>query len=269
MVSDTSMSQQLNDKAGQSALDIERNELLRLMDTAKSDDRKAIIRDNLVNLESPVDKKLSSNKKNATAAIMASRFNNIFETEKVASETVFLKSPPVRPMSARLRRPSMNNLDSIQEERKLPLSTENVSVVKDKSVVALRQDDVCAISASSQDPRIGRWNPFTSNPTSRWISTGLLPQFLAIDLQLSWFIVEVKINCFGVKAASFSIEGCSPSKIPLKMENSTTFSSSMMTNIGGSRSSKMCGNRVIITLEESSDTFVVISSIFIQAVPTG
>mmetsp|Transcript_13861 Transcript_13861/g.22961 ORF Transcript_13861/g.22961 Transcript_13861/m.22961 type:complete len:96 (-) Transcript_13861:662-949(-) len=94
-------------------------------------------------------------------------------------------------MSARLRRPSMNNLDSIQEERKMSLSLENMSVVEDKSVVALRRDDVCAISASCQDPRIESWNPFTSNPASRWVSTGLLPQFLAIDLRLSWLILEV------------------------------------------------------------------------------
>mmetsp|Transcript_13864 Transcript_13864/g.22967 ORF Transcript_13864/g.22967 Transcript_13864/m.22967 type:complete len:130 (-) Transcript_13864:426-815(-) len=122
-------------------------------------------------------------------------------------------------MSARLRRPSMNNLDSIQEERKMSLSLENMSVVEDKSVVALRRDDVCAISASCQDPRIESWNPFTSNPASRWVSTGLLPQFLAIDLRLSWLILEVKVKCIGVKAASISIVGVSPSKIPLKMEN--------------------------------------------------
>mmetsp|Transcript_13861 Transcript_13861/g.22962 ORF Transcript_13861/g.22962 Transcript_13861/m.22962 type:complete len:92 (-) Transcript_13861:1022-1297(-) len=86
------MSRQLNDNTGQtdqSALDIERNELLRLMGTAKSDDRKAIIRDSLVNLDSPVDKKLSPNKRNGSAAIMASRFNNIFETEKV-SDSIYI-----------------------------------------------------------------------------------------------------------------------------------------------------------------------------------
>ena len=63
-------------------------ELLRLMGTAKSDDRKAIIRESLVNLENPMDRKLSPNKRNGSAAIMASRFNNIFETEKVSDSVL-------------------------------------------------------------------------------------------------------------------------------------------------------------------------------------
>jgi hypothetical protein len=107
---------------------------MRLMGTAKTADRRSIIRDSLVNLDSP-DRMSSHNKRlGSAAALMAARHNNIFDTEKVsvqfiriliivltfmhlqiAAETVFLKSPPIRPMSARLRRPSVNNLDVIQE----------------------------------------------------------------------------------------------------------------------------------------------------------
>lgn len=55
---------------------------MRLMGTAKTDERKAIIRDSLVNLDSP-DRMFSHNKKLGVAA-MTARHNNIFDTEKVS-----------------------------------------------------------------------------------------------------------------------------------------------------------------------------------------
>lgn len=56
---------------------------MRLMETAKNDDRKAIIRDSLINLEQ-TDKALSPNKRlGGSAALLASRHTNIFNTEKV------------------------------------------------------------------------------------------------------------------------------------------------------------------------------------------
>jgi hypothetical protein len=58
------------------------------MGTAKSDERKAIIRESLVNLDCPPDRKHSP-KRLGSAAIAASRFNNIFETEKVSAIVIF------------------------------------------------------------------------------------------------------------------------------------------------------------------------------------
>lgn len=52
------------------------------MGTAKSDKRKAIIRDSLVNLDSP-DRIPSHNKRLGSTAI-AVRHNNVFDTEKVS-----------------------------------------------------------------------------------------------------------------------------------------------------------------------------------------
>lgn len=57
-------------------------ELMRLMGTAKTDERKAIIRDSLVNLDSP--DRIHSHSKRVGCVAMATRHNNAFDTEKVS-----------------------------------------------------------------------------------------------------------------------------------------------------------------------------------------
>ena len=65
-------------------------ELMRLMATAKTDDKKAIIRESLASLESP-EKVPTPNKKSTSVALLAARHNHIFETEKVSR----LFPPPI------------------------------------------------------------------------------------------------------------------------------------------------------------------------------
>lgn len=242
-------------------LEIERNELMRLMATAKNDERKAIIRDSLVSLESPEGAK----KKGLASA--SHRHHSMFETEKIATETVFHKSPPMRPMSARLRRPSMNNLDVIQEEKKLSTSFENKSIDTSRSFVDVKIEDVDDISTSSYDPRQPLWNPFSSSSKVRWVSTGLMPQFVSISFKLSWLIVEVKIKCRGVRRATLSMDG-SVTRIPFRIENSTTLScctndqaDNITSILKESRSDK-----ILIQFEDSTETFVTVENIYIKAV---
>lgn len=274
----------------QDNFDIERNELLRLMGTAKDDYRKSIIQESLNSLSSPERKPTK-----------AGALQNAFETEKVGRN--FSKSPPIRPVSARLRRPSMNNLDVIQEEKRL--SVEKLIDSKDDShVTFIHIDDVYEFSTSSFDPNLSNWNPFrhgiTSSPhpslvhsTSkhggnipkihygRWVATGLLPQFLSIDLKLCWLILEVQVVGQGIEEVSLSIEG-SLHKSPMTRENSTTFtfsSTSLKDPTSGlsssnsfslrSSPSKTFGDRVLLTFEKASDVFFIVDSVRIQALPTG
>lgn len=100
---------------------------------------------------------------------------------------------------------------------------------------------------------------------NRWITTGLMPQFLSIDLKLCWLIVEVtfmliallisqvRVIGHGIEEISISIEG-SINKIPMTRENRSTFTFSSTSvkdnpnNINSMRlsPSKIFGDRVSI-----------------------
>lgn len=254
----------MEDQGEGDRFDVERNELIRLMGTAKDDYRKSIIRDSLNSLDSP-DRKLKPGS---------------FEPEKLNGN--FTKSPPIRPISARLRRPSMNNLDVIQEEKRL--SMEKSMDMKGESTQAIIQlDDVYEFSTSSFDPSLSAWNPFNSNLSakpSRWISTGLMPQFISIDLKLCWLIMDIRVICTGIEAVYITIEG-SITRVPMQQENSHTFSfsSSRLAESSAGRdtpsptighgSSKIFGDRLLLTFDKATDVFFIVEKIRIQAVPTG
>mmetsp|Transcript_3394 Transcript_3394/g.5309 ORF Transcript_3394/g.5309 Transcript_3394/m.5309 type:complete len:261 (+) Transcript_3394:148-930(+) len=246
--------------------DVERNELIRLMGTAKDDYRKAIIRDSLSSLDSP-DRKYTR-KKYGTHNVAAAH-STIYEPEKLQCN--FSKSP-IRPISARLRRPSMNNLDVIQEEKRI--SMEKSIDLKDHSVSYIQLDDVYEFSSSSFDPGLPFWNPFSlsNHSNSRWVSTGMMPQFISIDLKLCWLIVDIRVTGFGIEKMSLSVEG-SANRVPMKKDNSTTFSfvsSSVMNSAEESSCpSKIFGDRVLFTFEEATDIFFAVETIRIRAVPTG
>lgn len=266
----------------QDNFDIERNELLRLMGTAKDDVRKAIIQESLNTLESP-DKKITP-KKNANYN------SNMFETEKMGKS--FSKSPPIRPVSARLRRPSMNNLDVIQEEKRISVE-KSMETYNDSHTSYIQIEDVYEFSTSCFDPNLSHWNPFyhvphpSSHPShnihkgsGKWITTGLMPQFLSIDLKLCWLILEIRIVGYGIEEILLSIEG-SINRLPMTRENNSTFTFSSTSlkdnplfngytsNSIRSSPSKIFGDRVLFTFEKAADIFISVESVHIQAVPTG
>lgn len=241
-------------------VEIERNELLRLMKTAKDDERKAIIRESLLNLENSAES--PPVRKKSSAALLAARHNNIFETEKISSEASFLKSSPKRPASA--RRVSLNNLSSIKEEKTHSLS-EIMGNGTRNSLTDISFDDVNEIVSSCCDPRLSKWNPFSKPSSSSWVSTGMTPQFISIGLKMNWQIKEVCMKCEGLISGSIGIVG-SLTRFPLRKENSTTFS--YHSNHSNDRKSReLLGDRIVITLEESSEIFVVVESVYIKAIP--
>lgn len=134
-------------------------------------------------------------------------------------------------MSARLRRPSMNNLDVIQEvslfylwrivmwcaqefrgsfrkkEIKLTDSAEK------REITTIVIEDILELNSSSFDPRFSPWNLFSFNggnssiSGSFWVSTGLIPQYIAFELKMNWDIREVRVICSNVERVSFTVEG--------------------------------------------------------------
>lgn len=241
------------DAESKSEIEDEKRELLRLLASAKDDERKAIIRGSLSILESS-DKTLSPSR---------SLLLNGHETaaEKVNAEATFSKSPPIRPVSARLRRPSMNNLDIIHEEKRM---LEKSFDMKDAHIVELGKDDLYEINSSSIDPRFRIWNPFDVS-ANRWVTTGFLPQFLTLDFKASWIIVEIFIYCSGLNKVTVSIEG-SINRIPLEKVNSTTF---RYANSNSDKHNKAYGDKISFYFEESNDIFVAIEHIRIRAISAG
>jgi len=107
---------------------------------------------------------------------------------------------------------------------------------------------------------------------TRWVSTGMLPQFISIDLKLCWLIVDIRITGCGIEKMSLSVEG-SVNMVPMKRDSTTTFSfeSRKFTNSAAESSSpsKIFGDQVLFTFEKATDIFFSVESIRIKAVPTG
>ena len=78
----------------------------------------------------------------------------------------FTKSPPIRPVSARLRRPSMNNLDAIQEEKRISVE-KTMDINNDTHTTYIQIEDVYEFSTSCFDPNLPLWNPFYHFPHPR------------------------------------------------------------------------------------------------------
>lgn len=186
-----------------------------------------------------------------------------------------------RPMSAQLRRPS---LDVIPENRRM-LSHR----VFDKNIeIELEEHDVNYISSSSYDPRHLPSASIILNPHSKkigWISTGLLPQLLCIHFLSSWVYRKIVVRCFGADALSLSIPSMMNLSVPMERLNTNDFifdvrisalPSSINRSIGITSNEtdntsdtldRYWGNQLTLTFNKSSTQFVGVVGVKVVVVP--
>jgi hypothetical protein len=105
---------------------------------------------------------------------------------------------------------------SLSQEKRIAVE-KAIDSKQDFHITNIQLEDVYEFSTSGFDPRLSHWNPFVLSSSSsssshtrssssldlktihslhrdggnRWVTTGLMPQFVSIDLKLCWLIVEV------------------------------------------------------------------------------
>ena len=190
-----------------------------------------------------------------------------------------------RPMSARLRRPS---LDVIPENRMFNLRT-----YEKDTELELEEHDINYISSSSYDPRFPP-NATLLNPHAArigWMSTGLSPQVMSINLSSSWVFRKIVVKCFGAESVKLSVPGVPTNGLSLEKLNANEFifdvkvrnvhesthqselhRGSNETKSFEQRSSNagldyIWGNQLILTFSLSSSLFVGVVNIRIIVVP--
>ena len=207
-----------------------------------------------------------------------------------------------RPMSARVRRPSIGaSLDAIPENKVLKQRTFERNVE-----IELEAADVKEVMCSSQDP---------SNPPSAslfdqgklrkmWMSTGMIPQTLTIHFNSNWVFRKIQVVGMDVEKMSVScgssdrsvtastsilsapmealsnmfvydakvrvppsLAAAAPAGVPAAREGYGYASSSGGGGGGGGGADAAWGNQIVLRIEQASACFPAILGIQVIVVP--
>jgi len=284
-----------NSLVGESEL--QRRELLRLLDTAKDEERKKFIVKALRELDQDSsntngthngDDPYSPPSRNQVSSppYFKSRSSSRFFADDEngpldLNPRTFARpsSAQTRPTSAHIRRPS-TNLDIIPEHRILPFKS---TIEAQEGEVLLTLDHVSDVFTSCYDPayppqRVFN-DPCNDRPSGSWVGTGMAPQFLSVHLNFPWILKKIEVECLGVLSLSIMAVFDDPSTVslssppPVVLPNTRTNDTfvyvrdeSRLSEL--ERKLDLPTKNVIIRIERISEPFFGIINLNIKAAPS-
>eukprot|EP00607_Mallomonas_marina_P001674 CAMPEP_0182433034 /NCGR_PEP_ID=MMETSP1167-20130531/60331_1 /TAXON_ID=2988 /ORGANISM="Mallomonas Sp, Strain CCMP3275" /LENGTH=263 /DNA_ID=CAMNT_0024621209 /DNA_START=274 /DNA_END=1066 /DNA_ORIENTATION=- len=197
--------------------ELQRKELIRLLETAQDAERIKFIQNALMVLDK--DRK-EHTERNGTAKVVHGPPSPGKGTLAVppffkagSGKALFdghyprPSSAQNRPTSAHMRRPS--NLDVIPEHRMLPFKSRIQEREESEGEICLSVEHVKEIVASCEDPVYPPLRLFNDPSNDRagasWICTGLCPQILSIRFHFVWTLKKVEIETTNVSSLSVSM----------------------------------------------------------------
>ena len=262
-------------------IETQRQELYRLLDSAKDFKRRSIIQKAIDGLE---DKSGGVDGLGGFGNIMTTMNHSVIGLTGVAASEIGRDaslhvmqagnnvelSPnrqvgsSGRPMSSRQRRPSIGvSLDAIPENRILKQRNFERNVE-----VELEAQDVSDVTASSQDPRFPPTCFLLSTGKDKhvWISTGMFPQVLTLHFKQHWTFRKIQIVADGADDVHLVVRAGTVQVDSVPMER---LSNIFLLDVKMHQSDRdsLCGNQVKFILTSGSNDFVSVLGIQVVAVP--